>query len=170
MYNMILMDACTAILLAKSTVLESAAKTFKVVLPKSVYEEVLAGKEKKFADALLTEKLVQNKIITIKDVENKKMRDMIRHNFGMGIGEADIIALALEENQMIATDNKQGRKAASVNSLKLIGSPEIVFALAKMGKISKDKAKQSLKILKNEGWFNDLLIERLMEDIENVRS
>ncbi len=167
---MVLMDACTAILLAKATVLESAAKTFKVVLPKSVYEEVLAGKEKKFADALLTERLVQNKTIITKEVENKKMRNMIKHDFGMGMGEADAITLAFEEDEIIATDNKQGRKAATVNSLKLIGSPEIVVALAKIGKISKDKARQSLKILKNEGWFNDLLIERTMEEIENVRN
>ena len=77
MYNVILMDACTAILLAKASVLESTARTFEVVLPKSVYEEVLAGKEKKFADALLTERLVQNKTIKVKDVENKKMSDII---------------------------------------------------------------------------------------------
>ncbi|MBS3115305.1 hypothetical protein J4482_01610 [Candidatus Woesearchaeota archaeon] len=170
MYNVILMDACTAILLAKASVLESTARTFEVVLPKSVYEEVLAGKEKKFADALLTERLVQNKTIKVKDVENKKMRDMIKHDFGMGIGEADTITLAFEEDQMVATDNKQGRKAAYINTLKLIGSPEIVVALMKMGKISKDKAKQSLKILKNEGWFNDLLIEKTVEEIENVRN
>lgn len=167
----IIMDACTVILLAKASVLESAAKTFNVILPKSVYEEVLAGKAKKYADALLTNHLVETKIISLMKIENNKLKEQIKWDFGMGDGEAEAITLQLEENfDGVATDNKQGRKAADIYSVPLLGSPDIVMALFKMKKITAEKTKQAFNILKTEGWFNDIFIERLMEEIEHGRN
>lgn len=161
------MDACTVILLAKASVLESAAKAYAISIPESVYNEVLAGKDKKLVDALLTERLIEERILTLAATENPKLRDALMQDFSMGIGEADTFALSIEKGfDAVATDNKQGRKAALVNSLKLIGSPEIVMALFKTKEIPKDKTKKALKVLKNEGWFNELLIERLMEEVE----
>ena len=57
------MDACSIILLAKASVLEEFTKWKEVFVTNGVYREVLEGKDKKFFDALLTEKLVgENKI------------------------------------------------------------------------------------------------------------
>jgi predicted nucleic acid-binding protein len=163
----IAMDACTAILLAKASVLESAARTFNIILPKSVYNEILAGKEKKYTDALLAERLVKDKVIFIMDVENISLREAIKQDFGMDDGEADAIALQLQENfDAVATDNKQGRKAAKIYSNALLGSPDIITALFKRKKVSKEKAIQACDILKKEGWFNELLLERVLEDIK----
>ncbi len=163
----IVADACTVILLSKATVFETAARTHEITLSETVYEEVVAGKSKKLLDALISEKLVKEKIVVLAGVKNSRLRHSLMQDFNMGIGEADTIALAMEGGfDAVATDNKQGRKAASVNSLSLVGSPEIVMALFKTKKINKIKAIQSLKVLKNEGWFNEVLIEKLLEEVD----
>src|SRR3989338_1927691 len=138
------MDACTVILLAKASVLESAARQFSIFVPKSVYEEVMAGKAKKLSDALLAEMLVKNRLISVLAAKNAALGESIKKDFSMGNGEADAIALCLEKNfNAVATDNKQGRKAAPIYSIPLLGSPEIIAALARKGAITKEKAKQA---------------------------
>ncbi len=162
----LVMDACTVILLAKSSVLEPAAKTHDITLPGTVLNEVLAGIEKKLLDAMITRRLVESKILSISGNKNEKLRNRLMADFGMGSGEADSLALAMQGTfDSVATDNKQGRKAAMVNSIALVGSPEIIMALHKAGKISADKTRQALRVLKTDGWFNDVLIERLIEEV-----
>ena len=165
---MIIGDACSIILLAKSSILEEFAKRRKIIIPSEVYNEIMAGKEKSSFDALLTEKLINEKKITIKKISNPKITEKLSKDFGLGKGESEAITLALTTpERIILTDNKQGRKTAKFYGLKLIGSVEVVVALYNLKHISKEKALNSLEILKKIGWFEDSLIERAKGDIED---
>ncbi len=161
----IIADACTIILLAKSSVLESFAKNSKVNITEEVKEEVLKGKPKMFLDALLLERLLKERIIeavkTDKTLTKKLMKD-----FNMGEGEASIITRGIKEGSIIATDNRQGRKVAQINNLPIIGSIEIIVNLYQKNKIDQDKATEALKILQRVGWFEQYLIEKAKEDIK----
>ena len=75
-----------------------------------------------------------------------------------------------QKNCAVATDNRQGRKAAKINNLSFVGSIEIVVALFKNKKISFEKTMTALKILRITGWFDDYLIEKAMEDVKNERN
>lgn len=162
---MIVMDSCTVILLAKASVLEAFAEVHEARITGNVLDEVLKGKEKMQQDALLLERLhKEGKIVIIehsKAVAGKLMKD-----FNMGKGEASTVAAAIGKNCVVATDNKQGRKAAAVNNLGLVGSPEITVSLYKKKEISKEKAAASIKTLKKEGWFGSYLIEKALEDVK----
>lgn len=162
----IVMDACTLILLAKSLVLEKTLNAFEIVTTTEVYAEVAKGKEKKFEDALLAEKLKTSNLLKI-DSSNKKIMNQISEKFNMGEGESSVISLALtEKNIIVATDNKQGRKAARVHDLSLIGSLELVVSLNKKGIIDRNKATEAINVLQREGWFQSHLIERALEDVK----
>ncbi|HLC71974.1 MAG TPA: hypothetical protein VJH37_00160 [Candidatus Nanoarchaeia archaeon] len=163
----VVIDACSIILLAKSSVLETLAKWRKIIVTEGVYNEVLEGKNKKFLDALLLDRLVGEKKISIEKKLKKEVVQKLTNDFGLGIGEAESITLALESNALMITDNKQGRKAAKVQGLSLIGSIETVTALYKTKRIDKEKAINTLKILKRVGWFQDYLIEEAMGDVQN---
>ena len=162
----IVLDACTAILLAKCSVIECLSNSKEIAMTRYVYEEIIKGKEKMLDDAFLIERLNKGKKFKLiegdENITKKLMKD-----FNMGRGEASTISAGMKEKTIIATDNLQGRKVARINDLHLIGSPEIIVSLAKNKKISNEKAKASLKIIKKEGWFDDHLIEKSMEDIEN---
>lgn len=159
------MDACSAILLAKASVLESCAEHHKVSITESVYEEVIAGKEKMFPDALLIQRLRDDKKLKIIK-EDLALTKKLVQDFNLGLGEASVVASAIkEEGSVVFTDNRQGRKAAAINNLPVVGSIEMVVNLCQKKKISEEKARLALKILQEEGWFESYLIERAMEEI-----
>ena len=134
-----------------------------------VYKEILEGKNKKLMDALLTERLVQEKKIKISKVKNNNLTKKLMQDFNLGIGEAETLALALDKQcESICTDNKQGRKVAVIHNLNLLGSVDITVSLYKLGLIDKDKAVNGLKKLKEFGWFQDYLTDNAIEEIKNA--
>ena len=161
---MIIADSCSVILLAKATLLERAIETYNINITKIVLEEIMKGKENMSTDALIVEKLKENNKLNIID-DDKKITQRLELDFNMGLGEASTISMAITEKCIIATDNKQGRKAAFINNLNLVGSPDIVVSLWKKEKISKEKAIDSLETLRKEGWFDNYIIEKAMDDI-----
>ena len=115
------------------------------------------------------ERLKEEKKIDIKNVLNKELIQKLAHDIGLGAGEAESIAAALEsKSKTILTDNKQGRKAAKIYGLNLLGSIEIIIALYKKQKISKEKALTALKILKEKGWFQNYLIEEAKKEVHHA--
>lgn len=165
----IVIDSCSMILLAKASIFELLLESYDILVTNEVYNEVIKGKEKMFKDALLIERLKKEKKIIIVNTDIK-LKKKIMQDFNMGEGESSVVALGLKRNNIIATDNRQGRKAAEINNLPLIGSIEVVVSLFKKKKINYEKALESLKILKEEGWFDDYLIEKAMEDLQNGRN
>ena len=162
-------DSCSIILLAKATVLESMCKKYDLAVAKTVYGEVLKGKDKKFMDALLTEKLVKEKKINVKTAINAKLVNKLVRDFNLGKGEAETLALVISgECDAIVTDNKQGRKSALMHGLKLIGSIDVISALYSLKLIDKNKAQDGLMKLREFGWFQEYLIDNAMEEIKNA--
>lgn len=162
---MITIDACTAILLAKASVLETFVKTHEASMTKHTFEEVMRGEANMYADALLVKRLESEKKLGFV-APNQSLVKKLMKDFNMAEGEASTIAVAIKAKCIVATDNRQGRKAAAVNNLPLTGSPEIVVSLFKKDKIGKEKAAAAVKILKKEGWFDAYLIEKAMEDLK----
>lgn len=164
----IAVDACSVILLAKTTVLEDLAKWKELMITDSVYKEVLEGKKKSFLDALLLERLVNERKIAVCSERKKELTQKLKTDFGLGAGEAETISLALDNTEKIVlTDNKQGRKTAKIQGLKLLGSIDMVLALCKANKITKEKTIGALKTLKEIGWFQEYLIEKALEEVNN---
>ena len=161
----IVIDACTVILLAKATVLEPFTQAFGIIVTKDVLDEVIQGKQKLFDDALIIERLQKEKKIKLEIVPGRVVAKLA-DDFGLGKGEASVIATAIKENAIVATDNRQGRKAAIIHGLPLIGSIEIIVSMYKKKLVSAEKARSSLKKLKEHGWFDSYLIDKAMEDIQ----
>ncbi len=161
---MIIVDACSAILLAKASVIEIATNEFHFAITTQVFQEVLAGKKKQYPDALLIERLWQEKKITL--VESPvELYKKIKKDFNMGDGESSVLASAIVNKSIIVTDNRQARNAAMVHTVPIVGSVEIVVSLVKKRKISIEKAKKALATLSEEGWFHSSLIDKAREDI-----
>mgnify|MGYP001569986671 FL=1 len=165
----IALDSCSIILLAKAAVLETLADNYDLAITNKVYKEILDGKNKKFIDALLTERLVKEGAIKIKKVENDKLVKKLIRDFNFGIGEAETLVLILDKQcEVIGTDNKQGRKSAMIYDLKLVGSIDLVMSLYILKLIDKDKAITALKKLKEFGWFQDYLIDNALGEVKNA--
>lgn len=162
----ITVDSCSIILLAKATILEELAKYRKLIISEGVYNEVLKGKDEKLLDALLLERLVKEKKINLNKAD-KKMVNKLMNDFNLGNGEAESVALSIESDFILLTDNGQGRKVAKIYNLPLLGSTEVIVSLYKNKKIAKEKAISSLHTLRRYGWFDDYLIEEAIKDVKN---
>ncbi len=159
-------DSCSMILLSKSAVLEIFAKNYDLFITEGVYKEILKGKDKKFIDALLTEGLVKERKIKVIHTANNSLIKKLMHDFGVGIGEAETLALVINKQcDAVLTDNKQGRKSAFIHGLSLIGSVDGIISLHRLKLIDEDKAVEGLKRLREFGWFSDYLIDKALEDI-----
>ncbi|MBI4141884.1 hypothetical protein HY484_03095, partial [Candidatus Woesearchaeota archaeon] len=127
----IIIDACSAILLGKASVLETFIDTYEVYFTEAVINEVLKGKSKMFEDAFLLERLQKDKKIKTVLVSPNIVKKLM-FDFNMGVGEASVVASGIgRKNVFIVTDNRQGRKAARINHISVVGSIEIVVSLYK---------------------------------------
>lgn len=162
----IIADACTVILLAKASVLEACMESYPVYVPDPVSSEVLEGKKNLHYDALLFERLLADRKFAIVGSDTQ-LTARIMKDFAMGKGEASCISTAIIHKDLtVATDNRQGRKAARVYSLKLVGCLSLVTALYRKKKIDKEKAMRTLLILQKSGWYHSSLIEKAKEDLQ----
>lgn len=162
-------DACSVILLAKATVLERFVDWKEIIISKRAYKEVIKGKDKKCFDALLLDRLYKDKKIRIMGTKNKRLLNKLKRDYGLGDGEAETISAYLENKlEGLITDNKQGRKTAKVYGIEPIGSPDIIISLLMAEKIDKNKAINALNDLRRYGWFEDSIIDYALMEVGNV--
>jgi len=86
-------------------------------MPKEVEKECCGVKQS--LDALLIQKAIEEKRIRVAVVKDRKLYDRIRHDFPLGKGEAEAIALAVSEKAaVVAIDDKH-----AINACKLLRIP-----------------------------------------------
>ena len=88
--------------------------------------------------------------------------------FAIYDGEAESVLLAKEKGFILATDDNNVRNKMQLLEIKLIGTPRIIMDLLLSKKITKEKAKEAVIFLKKEGWFNQVIIDKMLEVIGHV--
>lgn len=161
----IIIDASSLILLAKTGLLEKLLDKNKLIIPEKVYIEVMKGKEKAMLDAFLVEKLVNENKIDIQKVD-KKVYENILKLFGLWAGEAEVLALALKDKLPIITDDKKCLNAAKAANIQHITTLDIVISLFQKKYIDKEKAKKSMEILEEYGWYKKDIIKFYKEKLK----
>ena len=148
--------------LAKITVLEDSCDYFKhIMVPPGVYDEILAGKEKGYADARLVEELVVARKLVIRQMKDHRLLRRGRE-FNIQRGELEALALYWQEGaDYLATDDDSVRKKSVLLNVRLIGTPSILLKLYQEKVIGKEKLLQSLVELNKIGWFSRVVIDKL---------
>jgi glycosyltransferase involved in cell wall biosynthesis/predicted nucleic acid-binding protein len=164
----IVSDSSTLILLARSGAIEKMECVF--LIPSSVYEEsIMRAKEKGFEDAYLLEKFVEEKRIKVLEVKGEMGRK-IQNFFNLHSGERDAIALTIElGKKYIFCDDKKAINACKILRLKFISALDILLAMYRREKISKEDTKKYLDKLEEFGWYDYKLIERVRGEIDGSR-
>lgn len=114
---MFVLDASTLILVAKAELpdpfLESVG--LKVSVPREVARECCGAK--KTLDSLVIQKAIQERKIKVVLVKSRKLVATLQDDFSLGQGEAEAIALALQEGtRIIGIDDRNG-----INACKFLG-------------------------------------------------
>ena len=124
-------------------------------IPQEVFNEIEAGKHKKYYLNLLTFEWIK--------IEQIQDRKSISYFLDLDKGEAEAIVLATEsEADLILLDESLGRFHAKHAGLRVTGTIGILVKAKKQGLIS--ELKPLILELKDKGvWLSESLIERILE-------
>ncbi len=163
---MIVFDASTLILLAKTELLDVFVSGFggKISIPEIIRDEVcILGRE----EAPLITRLIEDKTIQVLKVKADKTIRKIMDDFHIDAGEAAVIILALNEKaSLVATDDRNAIRACK--ALKLDFTTAISILTRAFEKKLFDKAEALIKIQKlaSLARYNRAIIEEARKLIE----
>lgn len=145
MYKLLL-DSDALIKISKAEFLGVVVENFKAFITEEVYEEtVKEGKKELYPDADIIEKFIQERYITLINKGQYKEDKKPKQNFGKG--EASVLQ-AYKRDNFIVSDDLSFTSYARKGNLKILSSAHLIYVLLKKGKLSKDKAYDSLEKLK----------------------
>ncbi len=155
---MIALDASTLILLAKVDLLDLFLESF----PKKPFISTAVENEatrKGSFDALLIRERIKEKKIGVKKVNKKGLVEKIRRDFKLHLGEAETLALCLENNwRLVGTDDFNAIKASIVLQVKYVSAMAILLKLNKEKNLDKKEALLKLQKLVHFGRYADEII------------
>ncbi|MBN2636828.1 MAG: DUF3368 domain-containing protein [Prolixibacteraceae bacterium] len=130
----------------------------EIVIPRAVYKEFKAGKDKEFY-----QDLSRIKWIKIKDIKDELS---VKYFLDLDAGEAETIILASEiEADTVILDEKLGRIYAKHAGLKVTGTIGVLVKAKKEGLI--DQVKPLLMELTEKGvWINERLIAEVCKIVD----
>ena len=165
--RIIVSDASTLILLQKIALLNKLAANFNLIIPMEVYNEsVIKGKSIKSEDAYSIEDKINNNLIKIKDIKDKKRVDRIIKEFGLGKGEAEAVVSFLQEKaDVLATDDHKAINICKIHKIPFITALTFVVEAHKIKLVNKSKAKEMIKNLGIYGRYRDELIYKALNCI-----
>jgi len=164
--EVLIADSSTIILLAKVTLLRTFAGEKNIVITRMVKAEVL--KKKELEDAKIISALLQEKIIT--ETQKKSEFQKLMDDFGIGAGEAETIASAYKERNIVATDDWRAIKACKTLGIKFITAIHCLIYLVKNGKLDKKMARAKLKTLEKYGRYDTEIIRDVKNIIEGEKN
>jgi predicted nucleic acid-binding protein len=162
---MVVLDASTAILLAKVELLDAFLRDVgqTVIMPKQVQEEC-CGRDS--LDARLIMRSIAEKRITVKTVERRGAFPQLVGDFGLGRGEAAAIALALFRKSLVATDDKRAINACKVLKIPFTTAISVLTRMYEKGLIQRHEALEKLEALAVYGRYKNEIIAAARVDLE----
>lgn len=167
---MIVLDASTLILMAKSELLDVflANVGLPVVIPPEVERECCSSK--KALDALVIQKALDESRIGTIAVKNRRLVGKLQADFSIGQGEAEAIALAVSEKaKLVGMDDKNG-----INACKLLGLPfttaiGVLVRSREKGLLEDAQAREKLALLVRYGRYRQAIIDDATMKLEAKR-
>lgn len=164
---MFVFDSSTLILTAKLELLDVFLSEIgmEVAIPRAVEEECCRGK--KTLDALMIQKAVDESRITVLSVRNRKLVLKLAQDFSMGSGEAETIALALQEKaRLVGVDDKRGINACKLTGVRFTTAIAILLRSRQKGLIDRNGALARLSSLAKYGRYRSSILEDAKRRLE----
>ena len=164
---MIVFDASTLILLAKAELLETflAKSKMEAAVPREVARE--ACEVKQSLDALVIQRLIHEKKITVEPLKERALCEKTRRELGLGAGEAEAIALAIVKSaQLVATDGRNAINACKLVKVSFTSALGILVRMYENGALDQAGALLKLAILEREGRYKKSLISAVRSRLE----
>ena len=167
MNKILVMDASSLILLGKCGLIEVVSKTFKVIIPRKVLDEVVNEETlDQYPDANIIAELIQSKKIEVISIEKRKVKFPIT----LDEGETEAIILTRQMGDAIlVTDDGKAIKACRYLKIPFIISPKVVTDLYRSREIDMMDAKHSIDKLRIVGRYSPEIIAEALIRLREAR-
>ena len=144
-------------------------KEEKLTSPLVKVEVVDKGKLKGVPDALVLEKLFDNCVFVLCKPKNDKFLAQLSNITGLHLADAEVLALAQENDALAVIDDEVARKTAHVYGIQYVGTPYVLMRAVFEGLISKEAAKQAVNDMVSSGWRCSIeSYSKIMELLEKI--
>ena len=167
---MVVFDASTLILIAKADFLDLflTSVDVPVVIPGEVEKECCGSK--KALDAIIIQKVLDESKIAVFTLRNRRFVAKLQSDFSLGKGEAEAIALALDEKaQVVGIDDKNGIDACKVVGIAFTTAVGILIRSRGKGLLEGSDAIAKLALLAKHGRYKHTIIEDARLKLEAKR-
>ena len=157
---MFVFDASKLILIARADLLTPflASVRLQVAIPEEVARECIGAK--KTLDSLMIQKALDESRIDVLQVKNRKLVTKLQADFSLGRGEAEAIALALNERvRAIGIDDKNGINACKLLGVAFTTAIGILLRSREKGLLDRGAALAGLAALAKYGRYKNSIIE-----------
>jgi len=165
--KILVMDASSLILLGKCNLVQVLSKTFKVVIPRKVLDEVVNEEIlRQYPDANIIRELVHSKKIEVISIQKRRAK------FPITLDEGEMEAILLTQqigNAILVTDDGKAIKACRYLKIPFIISPKVVIDLYGLGKIDMMDAKHSIDKLRIIGRYSPEIIAEALIRLKEAR-
>ena len=162
---MLVFDSSTLILLAKIDLLDIFIEDFsgQAAIPPAVRSEVLTGGKGETAQI---SNLINEEKIKVRKVKNQRLAEKLADDFNLGRGEAEALALALqEEAKLVATDDRNAIRAAKMLKIDFVTAIAFVVRAYEKKLIDSDEANLKIEKLRLIGRYSKRITEDALERI-----
>lgn len=161
---MIVIDSSTLILLAKSELLDKFIEEFAdCCITEAVMKETTLAKEK-FDSVFIRKRIEDGKLKMVK-ADCKAVKELML-SFGLGVGEAESLSLAISKNCAIAVDDKKAIRVATITGISYLTALTFVVGLKYENKITKEKAVFLIQSLRKHGWYKEEIISNALKEVK----
>jgi predicted nucleic acid-binding protein len=129
----------------------------EIVIPKGVYEELLALAE----FDIPINNLLDNEWIDVREVSSQRLIEKFQNKLDLGEAQAIVLAIEMKADYLLI-DEKEGRKIARENQLEIVGTLGILINGKKLGLIQSIKDKMD-KLREVGFWISDSLYHEIIE-------
>ncbi len=154
---MVILDASTLILLAKSDLLALLVEKTRIVIPPEVQREAVARKD--LYDARMIEELLRRGNIQVANFSRPVQRKQIQVDFGLEAGEAAALLLAKEKDEPLGTDDGPAIKAAKIMGVPFFTAVHLLLELYEKRRINQQAALAKLERLQKVGRYSAQILE-----------
>lgn len=161
----LVLDASTAILLAKIDLLRVVALAGEVWMAESAFRE--ATVKEAAADAQLIRRLAEEGLLK-RAASGRADLAAFRKDFRLDEGETETIALAKEKGAIAGTDDGPAIRCLKVMGLPFTSAIAILIAMAEAGSLAQELALELLTKLERFGRYDPRILEDAAHRIRSV--
>ena len=124
------------------------------IIPTQVYKQVVTeGKNQGYADALISEDLVNKGVIKVVQVAENGFKEMLKSlEKELHEGELEVLTLAKNKGGIAVLDESIAREVGSVLRIEVRGTLFLIFLMVRKRELKKEEAKNKVDLMIRNGF------------------